>query len=317
MTGPAAPPAGEGDTTDPRGREFYQTGPWLVVYGHGTHAEARARQAAGRCHARGVHFELVAVDEVAGRDLSYYMALIVFLPSVPSDELPTSSIDKIVDIIKTYRARRPYNLTSLLDGSRQWFKVGVVQVFGTTDAYDHARLQSVSKQICLVHYVEDDEPVDPFAVYQTHGQPPSSRPESTDQLIRSTRTLQAYLHSWGLSVPEDVSRAREGIEGCRSHYENPRYTALYRPIPGRDLNRLDFLLDEPGTQGRNHKKWMENGARTARDVFKELERQFPDLNRPNGRASTKDAQQDLRKLYQALRAFEAVSKVTSRSSRHS
>ncbi len=306
MTGPAATPAGE---VAAQGKELYQSGPWLVTFGHGTRAEARALQVEDQCHARDVHPVLVPVDEVAGDDLSYYTALIAFLPSTPSEGRPAPSTGKIVEIIKTYRARRPDGLTSLLDGSRRWFQAGVVQVFGTYDAHQHLGLESIIDRICLVHRVDDDEPIDPFAVYQAHGRPALLRPGSSDHLTLSTRSLGAYLLLWGFSAPEDVSRGRELIDRCRVRYEDPRFRVLHRPIQGRDLNRLDFLLDEPETRAPGRKKWMENGARVARDVFDELERQFPDFHRPNGRDNTKNAQKDLRMLYRALRAVEAVSKV--------
>jgi len=292
-----------------RGKELYQSGPLLVVFGHGTHSEARAHQVADQCRARGVHFDLVPVDEVAGLDLSYYVALIVILPSTSLQGRPATSTDKIVEVIKTYRARRPEGLVSLLDGSRRWFQVGVVQVFGTPDAHQHEGLESITDRICLVHRVDDDEFIDPFDVYQAHGQSVSPRHGPTDHLAVSVHSLGEYLRSWGLSIPEDASGARELIDGCRRHYEDPRFRVLHRPIQGRDLNQLDFLLDEPDTRAPGHKKWVENGARVARYVFDELERQFPDFHRPNGRDDTKDAQKDLHKLYKALRVVEAALKV--------
>ncbi len=281
-----------------------------MVFGHGTRSEARAHQIADQCNTRGVDLDLVPVDEVVGFDLSYYVALIVVLPSTPPEGGAASSMGKIVEIIRTYRARRPDGLASLLDGTRRWFQVGVVQVYGTYDAHEQANLGSSTARICLVHHVGDDELIDPFEVYQAHGQPVSPRrPGSSDHLARSGRSLRASLLSWGLSVPEDTSSARELIDGCRRRYEDPRFRALYRPIPGRELNRLDFLLDEPETRAPGHKKWMENGARVARGVFNELELQFPHFHRPNGRDNTKDAQKDLCTLYRALHAIEAASKV--------
>ena len=306
---------GEGDVA--RGEELYQSGPWLVIFGHGTHSEARAHQLEDQCHVRGVHPVLVPVDEVVGDDLSYYMALIVVLPPTSPEGPPASSMGKIVEIIKTYRARRPDGLTSLLDGSRRWFQVGVVQVFGTHDAHEHAGLESITDRICLVHRVDDEEPIDPFEVYKAHGQPASPRPGSSDHLARSTRSLRAYLLLWGFSDPEDALRARGLIDGCRRRYEDPRFRVLRRPLHGRDLNQLDFLLDEPEARAPGHKKWMENGARVARDVFEELEGKFPNFHRPNGRNNTKDAQKDLRKLYRALCAIEAASKVLDQEPRHS
>lgn len=315
MMGSAVTPAGEGDAA--RGKELYQSGPWLVPYGHGTRAEARALQVEDQCHTDGVHAVLVPIDEVAGVDLSYYVALIVILPSMPLQGRLATSTGKIVQVIKTYRARRPEGLVSLLDGSRRWFQVGVVQVFGAPDAHQHEGLASIRDRICLVHRVDDDEPIDPFDVYQAHGQPASPRHGSNDHLALSTRSLGAYLASWGFSIPEDVSRARELIDGCRRRYEDPRFRALYRPRQERDLNRLDFLLDEPDTRAPGHKKWMENGARVARHVFDEIELQFPNFHRPNGRENTKNAQKDLHKLYQALRAIEKAFKLLDQESRHS
>jgi len=123
---PDAIPASEDDAA--RRKELYQFGPWLVVFGHGAHSEARARQIADQCHARGVDLNLVPVEEVAEFDLSYYVALIVVLPSKPPKGGAVLPTGKIVQIIKAYRARRPDGLDSLLDGSRRWFQVGVVQV---------------------------------------------------------------------------------------------------------------------------------------------------------------------------------------------
>lgn len=315
MRGPAATPAGEDDA--PRGRELYQTGPWLVIFGHGTRSEVCAQQVVERCHLRGVHLDVAPVDEAARLDLSYYTALIVVLPSTPFHDRPASSMDGIVEIIKAYRARRPVGLSSLLDGSRRWFQVGVVQVFSTHDADAHVCLKPIMSRICLVHHVHDDETIDPFGIYQAHGRLALPRPGSSDRFAHDAGWLQSYLRSWGFSVPEEVSRARAIIDECRRRYEDPRFTALHRPIPGRNRNRLDFLLDEPETRGPGHKKWMENGARVTRDVFGELEREFSGFHRPSDRDNKKEAQKDLRNLYHALLAIEAIMKVQDQGTSNS
>lgn len=321
MTGHPAPHAGDHDT--PLGRDSYQTGPWLVVHGRGTSSAACADQIVGHCEARGVHYDLLTIDEVAGVDLSYYTALIVVLPSdITTDKRAGQSLSKFIEIIKIYRARRPDGLSTLLDGTKRWFHAGVVQLVSAGAVPDG--LKSIMNRVCQVYEIRDGEAVDPFTVYQVHEHPaPPTRP--TEHLARTLQELRAYLLLWGFNVLEDVTPARELIDQCRRRYENPRYTRLHRPIADRNLNQLDFLLDEPQTRGPGNKKWMENGARVAREVITELlthcrqngELAFPNFHKPAGRENKKDAQKDLYKLYMALRAYEDLTKVFDRQRRDS
>jgi hypothetical protein len=241
-------------------------------------------------------------------ELAYYVALIVVLPStLPTGQL-AASLQRIVDIIKAYRARRSDGLASLLNGSRRWFQVGVVQVLGTTDALRQPVLKSILDRVCVVRPFDNDLPVntlDAFDIYNVQEPSTPPQPGTTNHLARSTDELWAYVTSWGIPMTHDaVSRARQCIDGCRAHYENPQFRVNHRPIEGLNRNRLDFLLDEPETQAPGHKKWMENGAGATRYVMAELHREFPNLRRPGGRGKTKGAQLALHKLYRALVALE-------------
>jgi hypothetical protein len=260
-----------------------------------------------------VSADLVTVDEVDDRiDLAYYMALIVILPATLLPERAANSLRRFVEIIKVYRARRTNGLASLLNTSRQWFEVGVVQMLGTTDVLRHPTLEPIVNRVCAVRHLDDGLPVDKldaFDIYNPYGQAPwRPPPGGTDHLARSTDVLRASIRSWGIPTTLDaVSNARQLIDSCRKNYENSRFPALYRPIDGLDLNRLDILLDlteSEITVPRGRKKWMENGARVTRGVIKKLGGAFPDLRRPDGRDRTKGSQQALRELYRALVALE-------------
>jgi hypothetical protein len=256
---------------------------------------------------------LVTVDEVDDRiDLAYYMALIVILPATLLPGRPAISLRQFVEIIRVYRARRPDGLASLLNASRQWFEVGVVQMLGTTDVLRHPTLEPIVNRVCVVRHLDDDLPVDKldaFDIYDSYGQSPGRPPPGdTNHLARSTDVLRAYIRSWGIPTTLDaVSNARQLIDSCRKNYENSRFPALHRPIDGLDLNRLCILLDldeSEITVPPGHKKWMENGARVAREVMRKLGSEFPDLRRPDGRDRTKGSQQALRELYRTLVALE-------------
>jgi hypothetical protein len=300
--GAAATPASADNA--PCGETLYKTGPWLVIFGHGIEAERLAYQVREQCQARGVHADLFAVDEVGDHiDLAYYIALIVILPStLPAGRLPPS-LRRFVEIIRVYRARRPDGLTSLLNGSRRWFQVGVVQVLGTTNVLRQPTLEPIIDRVCMIRRLDDGLPVDElnvFDIYDPQGQSTwRPQPGITNHLACSTTVLQAKVLSWGIPL-DAVSKARQLIDSCRKNYNNTRFPALYRPINGQNLNRLDILLEEPELTAPGHKKWMENGARVTRDVMKKLSLEFPDLCRPDGRGKTKNAQLALRELYRAL-----------------
>ena len=38
----------------PRGKEFYMSGPWLIIFSHGLQSESWAREIARQCHVLGV-----------------------------------------------------------------------------------------------------------------------------------------------------------------------------------------------------------------------------------------------------------------------
>jgi len=257
----------------PHGKGLYETGPWLVTFGHGVESEVLAREVTRQCQAQRVHADLVAVDEVDDSvELAHYMALIVVLPSMLPAERPATSLHRFVEIIKTYRARRPDGLATLLNGSRKWFQAGVVQVLGTTDFLRQPTLKPIMDRICMVRRLDDGLPVDTldvFDIYDSNRQPTWPQPGVvTNHLAHSTNALWSHVYSWGIpTTPEAVSRARQLIDSCRKHYENPRFRSSYRPIPDKELNRLDLLLDEPETTAPGRKKWMENGAGVTRYVM--------------------------------------------------
>lgn len=302
MTGPPVDNAASG----PPGWQLHHSGPWLVVYGSGPESEDTAVHIRKQCLTRGVGVVVHPVDEVRQVRHDRFPGLVVVLPSWLADPAPV--LRPFARLIMDYRARRPEGLASIIDGSCAWFDAGVVHVIGRRMIMHHPEMGIIRDRVCVRHYTDESGLPDLFQPYTRrlvvaaqHDENLVAGEVGDDNIARLWRDVQA----WGVTDIHDVPRLRKCIDDCRDHYESSRFPQLYRPISEVPRNRLDIILDGPDDQVvGNRKTWMENGARVCRNVVKELNKMVPELTRPGGRKTTKDAQKQLRRLYRNLRIIE-------------
>jgi hypothetical protein len=302
MTGP---PVGDA-SGEPPGWQLHQSGPWLVVYGSGPESEDSAIHIRKQCLTRGIAVVLHPIDEIRQVRLDRYPGLVVVLPSQLTD--PSAALRPFARLIVDYRARRPEGLASIIDGSCPWFDAGVVHVVGRRAIMQHPELGITRDRVCAQHYTDESGVLDLFQPYtrrlvlaQQLDKPLAADEVRDENIGRLWRDVQA----WGVTNIHEVPKLRKSIDDCREHYESSRFSQLYRPIRNVPRNRLDIILDGPHDQIIGDRKtWMENGARTCRNVMKELNKIVPELTRPGGRNNTKDAQKQLRRLYRNLRIIE-------------
>lgn len=318
-------PPVDGASSAPPGWQLYRSGPWLVVHGCGTDSEDAAIQVREQCFARGVDIVLRPIDEVGQVRLDRFTGLVVVLPSAEAVRQaaadiagareegsllagPPPTLRPFARLIVDYRARRPEGLESILNRSCGWFDAGVVQVVGSRAILQHPGLRTALDRVCARHYADDSSTPGVFQPYTTRNfvlvQELDEQP-AADLRDESIERLWCDIQAWEVADMREVPKLRKCIDDFRDHYESKRFPQLYRPIHGLPRNRLDIILDGPhDVVIGDQKTWMENGARVWRDVEKELKKIVPDLNRPGGRDSTKDAQKQLRRLYRNLRIIE-------------
>lgn len=291
------------------GVNHYKSGPWLIVHGHGLASEEWANDIARQCDERGVTYEMAMIDEITLRKdlLRSFHGLIIVLSTVDGPRRP-SAVRRVVEFVKAYRATRTEGLTPLLDGSRRWFEVGVLQVVG--DRAVDRELRSVAHMVDRYHTLRDGDTVDPFAAYASGDRldPPGAQ-SGQPSFARSVSKLRANLHSWGIGWElTAIADVRQFIDGMRQVWESPAYSDLRRPVPGTERNRLDFLLDDPAYVPSaavcTRKKWMEGGQRVVTRVLRELLARYPDMHRPSGREGARYKQREFQSLYQTLRTVE-------------
>jgi hypothetical protein len=306
------------DGASKAGAEFHRSGPWIIIYGHGPESEDRAAELAAQCRARGVDYEMSAIDEAEPyKDhLRWFNALLFVLPSV-TGSLRESDLRRIAEFVRAYRATRTEGLSPLLDGSRRWFEVGVIQVFASVlgDELADAEIRSVLHLVDCLHVIKDDETLTPFAAYERASRlsPPTPQPRRSE-LARSIKELRATLHSWGMEWRlTDVVEARQFIDSMRRAWESNAYSDLRRPVKGAERNRLDFLLDDPNYDPPANecprKQWMEGGQRVVTRVLDELHERYPNIQRPAHRQGKKGKQEEFQRFYQTLRSAEEVLRI--------
>lgn len=127
------------------------------------------------------------------------------------------------------------------------------------------------------------------------------------------------LNTWGIDTVEKARAVKDAVDAHRERLEDPRKRALYRPIPGINLNRLDLLLfhpdvsppaDRTSSEKENRvvrETFTANGARVVRDVISRLTDAFPSFARPTQSTGRKGAQQEFAKLYASLRVVTSDS----------
>ena len=294
------------ESSGPPGWQLHQSGPWLVVYGSGPDSEDTAVHLRKQCITRGIGVVLHPIDEIRQIHLDRFPGLVVVLPSQLTD--PSTALRPFARLIVDYRARRPEGLASIIEGSCEWFDAGVVHVVGRRVIMQHSEMGITRDRVCARHDTEESGLPDLFQPYtrrlvlaQQLDEQLAAGEIRDDNVARLWRDVQA----WGVADLHDVPKLRKCIDDCREHYENSRFSQLYRPISAIPQNRLDIILDGPDDQVIGSRKtWMENGARVCRNVMGELNKITPKLTRPGGRNNTKDSQKQLRRLYRNLRIIE-------------
>ena len=232
-----------------------------------------------------------------------YTCLIVVLPTRLDRDWPQLAA-RVDSLLCRYRLIRPDGLKALLDGQVDWHLAGVIQVIGPRAIIDHPMLAESRQRICVRHPLSVD-PVDVLRPYDRTSSVGVVDAVPVDPTMDGdARCLPTwrYLRTWGISGIRSVPALRIRVEDCREHFEDERYPALYRPVPGLEANRLSMILDNIPYQPTEieRKTYLENGARVWRYVLKELRKVEPRFARPNERTNTRDAQKDLRLFYAAL-----------------
>ncbi|MEU2106365.1 hypothetical protein [Nocardia sp. NPDC019255] len=311
MTSSSDPRHAIGDDGDPhRGHKLYRAGPWLVLVCHGVVADAIAEIARRQCAERGVDVVVLPIDEL--HDLSRlgrFTGLIIIGPDTsPGTGRGADVGNRICDVVQVYRSRRGEGAAPLLAGHLPWFDVGVLQIVGRREILEHPTIKEALRQACRVHRLDEKSTpaeVDFFSIYSQYIPTGRSASARVSQLEQDLETVWDEVRAWGITTHEAVVEAYEVIEEKIKQYSNPaRYSAMCRPRPDVDMNRLEIILHaplmKPPSGPTAKKRWMENGARAVREVIAELKRRIPGLSRPGGRLGTKDQQFALHYLYANL-----------------
>jgi hypothetical protein len=284
--------------------DLHGAGPWLIIYGTGAQSEDIASNIVERCTGRHVATRLRTIDDVSDLTLGSYTGLMLSLPST----LTTNAKDALrpfVDLVIDYRARKRPGLDLILNGSCRWFDVGDVRIIGPRALIHHSAMKTARAHACAVHYIEGDlAEVDVFELYTDRGlalvRQPTEEPDG-DITSENIQRVLRRIESWGVKTT-DIQAVLDHIDRFREHYENPRFSQLYRPIPGLLRNRLDIILDGPhdvvvGTA----KTWQENGARVVREVRSELQKFFPEIARPGDLDNKRHSVRALTEFYRDLK----------------
>lgn len=274
-----------------------------MVHPQGSASHAVAEKVRRQCEGAGITLDSVPLDATSPDDTHFYTCVIVVLPSILDKDWPQFVV-RLDDLLRGYRSVRRQGLTALLDRAIPWHRAGVVQLIGPRAVIWHPMLSESQQRICVRHDVSDA--IDVLRPYDR-----SQPPESDNLLVGVDPSLDGdarclpswrYLQTWGVSSIRAVPVLRQRVENCREHFEDDRYPALFRPVPGLYVNRLTMILDDVPylPTERERKTYLENGARVWRYVLRELKKVEPGFARPNERTNTRDAQKDLRLFYAAL-----------------
>jgi hypothetical protein len=301
------------------GADLHGGGPWLIIYGTGAQSEDIANNVAERCTGRHVASRLRTIDDVSDLVLGTYTGLVLSLPSTLTTNV-RDALKPFIDLVVDYRARKRPGLDQILNGSCRWFDVGDVRIVGPRALIHHSTMKTARAHACAVHYVEADlAEVDVFELYTNRGlslvRQPIEEPDGNIVGENIQRVLRR-IESWGVN-DSDIPAILDHIDRFREHYENPRFSQLYRPIPGLLRNRLDIILDGPhdvivGTE----KTWQENGARVARELRAELQKLFPGIARPDNLDKKRDSVRALTGFYRDLKIITKYMRYTKQVTLH-
>ena len=281
---------------------------------HGIDADAIAETARRQCLEHGVDVVVQPIDELydPSRRLGRFTGLIIITP----DTLPTTGRGadvgaRILDIVQVYRSRRNEGAASLLAGQLPWFDVGVLQIAGAREILEHPSIEPTLSRACRVHRLDEKstpEEVDFFSIYSKNLPTGRSAFGRVPQPEQDVDTNWDEVRAWGITTAEMAKTAYDVFETMIKQYSDPaRYSAMCRPHPDVDMNRLEIVLLAPDIKPpagpKANKRWMENGARAVRHVLDELTCHVPGISRPGRRHGTKNQQIALHYLYMSLAAI--------------
>ncbi|MFE6925956.1 hypothetical protein ACFVAV_33435 [Nocardia sp. NPDC057663] len=290
---------GAGDPGAPDGAELYGTGPWAVVESAGPLAHGLTARAVAQCEERGVRYEVLGIDKLGSEDIGVFHGVVVTTPDHIATPADVAQRLEAVRVIRTYRAIRREGIEAVVSSRRlPEYKAGVLQVAGRSKVLNQYQFKQLSRSVCREHRIDTESAlggVDFFSMYV----PGTTIAVMQSQTERYQSNAWKLLLQWGIPDAETALAVRQIFEECIRHYEDPRYKALFRPILGKGLNRLQFVLTDPGFHGPTdpgaYKKWMENGARVGRHVLDQLSELDPAITRPGGGA--RGLQDELYRLY--------------------
>lgn len=299
-----------GSAPAPRGED--QCGsPCLIVYGSGSDSEELAHKIGEQCRELGIRSRARAIDDRHDADLARFPSMVAVLPTFSDNLKIRTSLEPFAGLIADYRLRWPEGLGHVRAGVDP-LDVGVAYLVGERVLVHHSTMRSSLRRVCHVHISDQDGPFDLLRPYRTPATPPPAAPwdEPTDVVASTVQETWSYIKQWGVADPTSIAQLLQCIRRCRNHFEDPKKPQLYRPHRDLARNRLDLILDGPDAQMGDSKTWSENGARVWRYVLQQLQLIEPAIRRP-AKANARDAQKDLRRLYNSMRVIDAFQRAAS------
>ncbi|MFG2447539.1 hypothetical protein ACGFQG_32135 [Nocardia fluminea] len=295
------------DAGDP-GAELYGTGPWMVIESNGPLAYELTLRAVAQCEERGVRHEVVGADKLNLGQLGVFHGLVVTVPDSPVNSADVRALIHIATAMNHYRSGRRDGIEAVLSGREPEYKAGILQIAGTPKVLDYHRFKQLSWSVCREHRIDPKSTlteVDFFSVY-TPDADLSVPPSGIDRQMAASWEL---LQRWGIADAETAVAVNLVFEEAIQYYDDPKFTVLFRPVHGKAMNRLQFVLFDPNFPGPTssdpdtaRKNWVEAGARVSRHVLAELKKLDPPITRPRTRRG-RDLQVDLLALYTTLKGL--------------
>lgn len=295
-----------GDDT-PRPLEELCRSPWLIIYGQGPISEEIAHAVEAQCHGARIRCRVRAIDDCSSVELARYPGLVAVLPTFSEDLKIRQALEPFANLVADYRARWEEGLAGVLAGRVDPFDAGVMSLLGQRVLLHNPAMRSALRDACAIHFLDEGNAIDALRPYREASTPATyDAPWERDDDVASDVLTQtwAYLRKWRLTDPACVPELLQRIHHCRSFYENPVKSQLFRPIPALKRNRLDIILDGPDEPYGDAKTWNENGARVWRYVYSQLQAVDPKIMRP-GLPTARNAQKDLRRFYLSLKIIDA------------
>lgn len=298
---------------------LYGSGPWLIVNGDGVLSDRTAAIITQQCDERQVERVRVAIDDVHSsiRDLIWFLGLVLVLPDahvvdgqVINGRRLGETLAPYRTLTREYRSRRSAGVRDAVLGRKPWYAVGALQLVGVNAVLRAPALRTVRGQCCDQHALERHPEPDVFRVYSRLPEP-VTRPNGFGEHVERRLIDEAVLRirGWGISAPE-APALLDLINECRNDYERLDRPAMYRPVAGVRLNRLDLMLDgrleehqaDDVTWSRligDSKSWTENNATIWREVEATIVSHVPTFHFPST-GHKKGAVEAFHRFYQDL-----------------